>query len=205
MFLGAAFITNASLGYFDPDAFEPFVVEKLPQVRFTDLGLASLKVHVAAALVSFPACLALMTRWVQRRKKLHRYLGRLTGLLVVLALVPSGFILAFDAKGGVNVTIGFILSGAIVLSGMVAGVLAARRKDMSGHARAMKHVVAQMSVAVTSRAMLVSFAYFEFDPGAAYVAALWIPVIASALVAERVSGGLRLSQLPLKTHTAKTT
>jgi hypothetical protein len=48
----------------------------------------------------------------------------------------------------------------------------------------MLHVLAQMSVAVTSRAMLVAFDRLGVDAAAGYVVALWLPVVASALVAE---------------------
>ena len=94
MLAGSALITAASLAYFDPETLPPFVIEKLP-VRFEALWLASLKLHVASAALSFPLCLALMTRSLQRRPLLHRWLGRLTGTCVLLALVPSGIVLAF--------------------------------------------------------------------------------------------------------------
>jgi hypothetical protein len=57
----------------------------------------------------------------------------------------------------------------------------------------MRHVVAQMSVAVTSRAMLIGFGYLEIDPDTAYVVALWGPVLFSALVAEALSRRFRFS------------
>jgi hypothetical protein len=47
---------------------------------------------------------------------------------------------------------------------MVQGVLAARRRDFASHERAMRHVVAQMSVAVSSRAMLLALDAIGFDP-----------------------------------------
>ncbi|MEM9695620.1 MAG: DUF2306 domain-containing protein, partial [Myxococcota bacterium] len=115
------------------------------------------------------------------------WMGRLTGLVVLTAVVPSGVILSFEAKGGPMVTLGFLLSGAIVAAGMVYGVVFARRKKMASHAWAMRHVTAQMSVAVTSRAMLVALDIGGVDPDTAYVAALWIPVVASALVVEWIS------------------
>jgi len=182
MLVGAAFITASSLAYFDLETLPPFVVEKLP-VRFESLWLASLRIHVATALLSFPLCLALMTRSLQRRLAWHRGLGRVTGGLVLFALVPSGVVLAFDAKGGVGVTAGFLLSAAIVAWFMVRGVAAARRRDVAAHRRAMRHVVAQMSVAVTSRALLVLLDAGGLDPDVAYVVALWGPVLASAAVA----------------------
>lgn len=186
MLAGSALITTSSLAYFDFDTLPPFVIEKLP-VRFESLWLWSLRVHVAAASLSLPLCLVLMTRWLQRRAAWHRWLGRVAGVLVSFALVPSGAVLAFDAKGGRVVTAGFLLSGALIAWFMVRGVITARRRDLASHRRAMHHVVGQMSVAVISRAMLVGFDVAGFDPDLAYVLALWVPVVACALVPELLS------------------
>jgi uncharacterized membrane protein YozB (DUF420 family) len=189
MFLGACLIAFASLEYFDFGTLPAFVVEKLP-VRFETLWLLSLRVHVAVAIVTLPSCLVLMTRSLQRRAAWHRWIGRVTGTLVVFALVPSGVVLSFDAKGGAWVTAGFLLSAAIVAAGMVLGSLAARRRELIAHRRAMLHVVAQMSVAVTSRSLIVGLDALSVDPGMAYVVALWLPVLGSALGAELVSSGI---------------
>ena len=188
MLAGWVAITAASLADFDPETYPPFVIEKLP-VRFEALWLASLEVHVLSALLTFPLCLALMTRTLQRRPLLHRWLGRITGALVLLALTPSGVVLAFDAKGGVIVTAGFLLS-ALIIAVFMHGVLAARRREASAHARAMRHVVAQMSVAVTSRALILALDAAGTDPELSYVVALFGPVLGSALIAELISRGL---------------
>lgn len=187
MTLGTAFIVTSSLAYFDLHEVPPFAIEKLP-VRFSTLWLASLRVHVAAALVSLPLCILLMTRMVQRRRAIHRWLGRAAGLTVLFGLLPTGAVLAFDAKGGAFVTAGFLLSDALVGFFMVKGIAAARRKDLVTHRRAMGHVFAQMSVAVTSRAMLVAFDAGGVSPELAYVVALWLPVLGSAAVIEVFCG-----------------
>lgn len=192
MWIGSALITAASLAYFDFATLPPFVIEKLP-VRFETLWLASLRIHVATASISFPLCLVLMTRWLQRRPTAHRWIGRFTGVLVLVALVPSGTILAFDAKGGGVVTAGFLLSAAIVAGCTVLGVVTARRRDLVSHRRAMQHVVGQMSVAVVSRALIVGFDAVGLDPDVAYVVALWGPVLGAAAVVERASIGRILS------------
>jgi uncharacterized membrane protein YozB (DUF420 family) len=198
MLAGSALITAMSVPYFDFETLPPFVVEKLP-LRFEDLWLGSLRVHVVAAALAFPCCLALMTRALQRRAIWHRWLGRVAGLAVLIALVPSGVVLAFEAKGGRIVTAGFLLSAAIVAGAMIAGVRAARRRDLSLHARAMRHVVGQMSVAVVSRALILGLDAVGLSPDVAYVAALWGPVLASVAVVEWVSRGTlfwnRITQL----------
>jgi hypothetical protein len=186
MFAGAALITATSLAYFDFDTLPPFAVERLPET-FASLWLGSLRVHVAAALISFPLCLLLTTRPLQRRAVLHRWLGRATGTIVLFALVPSGAILAFHAKGGSVVSAGFLLSAAIVAWAMVRGVAAARRGNLAAHGHAMRHVVAQMSVAVTSRALVLGLDSAGVDPDLAYVVALWVPVLGSVAVVEMLS------------------
>lgn len=194
---GWALITAASLPYFDLETLPPFAIERLP-VRFESLWLVSLRVHVAAAVSSFPLCLALMTRSLQRRPAWHRWLGRIAGVLVLFALVPSGVVLAFDAKGGAPVTLGFLLSAAIVGSGMVLGVRAAWQRNFASHRRAMRHVLAQMSVAVTSRLLIVGLDALGTDPDFSYVLALWAPVVLSAAAAELVSRRAPSSSTPLQ-------
>lgn len=186
MLAGSALITAYSLTYFDFKTVPPFVVERLPE-RFASLWLVSLRVHVAAALLSLPLCMVLLTRWLQRRPVWHRWLGRVAGVLVLFALLPSGVVLAFHAKGGATVTTGFLLSATIAGWFMVRGILAVRRREVAVHGRAMGHVAAQMSVAVTSRALLLGFDAVGMDPDLAYVLALWGPVVASAVVVEIVS------------------
>ena len=51
----------------------------------------------------------------------------------------------------------------------------------------MRHVVAQMSVAVSSRALMVALDAAGADPDVSYVIALWGPVLASAIAAELFS------------------
>jgi len=190
MALGAAFITASSFVYFNHDELPPFVIEKLP-LRFEALWLVSLRVHVVAAIVAFPACILLMTRALQRRARLHRWIGRITGAVVLFALVPSGVVLSFEAKGGPFVSAGFLLSGALVAWFMVKGVLAARRRELGAHRRAMLHVFAQMSVAVTSRALLFGLDAAGMSPDVAYVVALWCPVLGSAAMAELLAGSFK--------------
>jgi uncharacterized membrane protein len=186
MLLGSALITATSLSYFDFERLPAFAIERFP-VRFEALWLAALRVHVASALVSFPLCLLLSTRWLQRKTEWHRSLGRIAGVLVLFALVPSGVVLAFEAKGGALVSSGFLVSAAIVAACIVGGVVAARRRDLAAHARAMRHVVGQLSVAVSSRILLVGLDAAGIDPDLAYVVALWVPVLASAALAELAS------------------
>jgi hypothetical protein len=175
---GALMIGWASRVYFDSDELAPFVIEKLP-LPHEELWLAALKIHVVAASFALPACLALSTRRGLRFPRLHRWLGRATGAVVLTALVPSGLYLSLFAKGGAPSTLGFALSGVLVAAATVQGVRRARARDWAAHRRCMLHVLAQLSVAVTSRTLLNALDAVAIDPDAAYLFALWLPVVVS--------------------------
>jgi hypothetical protein len=176
--VGAIIIGWASRVYFDSDELAPFVIEKLP-LPHEELWLGALKVHVVAASIALPACLLLSWKRMLRFPRAHRWLGRGTGAVVLAALVPSGLYLSLFAKGGAPATVGFALSGLIVALAMVQGVRLARAKDYVGHRRCALHVLAQLSVAVTSRTLLTLLDAAGIDPDAAYLFALWMPVLAS--------------------------
>ncbi len=187
MLIGSALITWSSLVYFDADDLAPFVLEKLEVVTNEALFTNVLRLHVAAAAFAFPACLALMSRTVLRRlPRVHRWLGRTAGLVLLGALVPSGAVLSIWAKGGAISTAGFLLSGAIVFVAMLRAIASARARDFVLHRKCVLHVVAQLSVAVTSRALLVGADLLGFDHDTAYVVVLWVPVIASAIIVEEI-------------------
>src|SRR5262245_51516574 len=108
--LGSAAIARGSLVYFGED-LAPFMLEKLP-LPLEDVWLLALRVHVVAAAVCLPGCLLLTSRiGLRRAPRFHRWMGRVTASLVLLALVPSGFYLSLFAKGGFPSTVGFALSG----------------------------------------------------------------------------------------------
>lgn len=181
--VGALIIGWASRVYFDSDELAPFVIEKLP-LPHEDLWLAALKVHVVAAAFALPACLLLSLRHMLRFPRVHRWLGRVTGAFILATLVPSGLYLSFFAKGGAPATVGFVLSGLIVAVAMVQGVRRARARDYAAHRRCMLHVLAQLSVAVSSRTLLYLLDAGGIDPDPAYLFSLWLPVLAGLAFVE---------------------
>ena len=199
--LGSFAITAASAVYFGEE-IAPFVLEKLP-LPLEDVWMLALRVHVLAAAVCLPGCLVLFSGTILRRApRLHRWLGRLVAALVLLALVPSGFYLSLFAKGGLPSTLGFMASGAIVSFGMVRAIAAARARRFAVHRRWALHVLAQLSVAVTSRALLFAFDAAAVDEELAYVVALWLPVAASFLLVELVSRRTVTSNVTRRSHEA---
>src|SRR5215470_2195422 len=188
---GSAVITMASLEYFGEE-LAPFVMEKLP-LPLEDVWMFALRAHVIAAAISLPGCIVLSLGFVLRRApRFHRWLGRIVGALVLFVLVPSGMYLSLFAKGGLSSTLGFMLSGVIVAVAMVQGVRTARARRFVEHRRWALHVLAQLSVAVTSRAMLFAFDAAAIDEQLAYLVSLWVPVIGSFGLVELLSTRIRI-------------
>jgi hypothetical protein len=184
LLLGAGAIAANSLVYFKGDEVPPFVIEKLP-LPLEGLWLAALKVHVVAASFCLPACILLQWKGLLRRApRVHRWVGRTTGFAVLFALAPSGIYMAFFAKGGPLGTLGFLLSGAITVVAMVQGIRKARARRFADHRRAALHVLAQLSVAVTSRVLLVLLEVTGLASEPAYLLALWLPVLGSAALVQ---------------------
>ncbi len=194
--LGSAVITWSSLVYFDADEYAPFVMEKLElPLPNEDRYIHALQLHVIAAAFALPACLLLLSRTLMRRAPaVHRWLGRITGTVAVIALAPSGFYLSLYAKGGLLGTLGFMLSGAIVVCAMVLAVRAARARQYAAHRRFVLHVVAQMAVAVISRAMLYAADAAALDHDTSYLVSLWLPVLGCAAVVEWLDPSRQLSR-----------
>jgi hypothetical protein len=187
MAFGSWMMIESSLSYLDLGDVHPFFLEKLP-LPSPDLWLNALYLHVPSALFALPACILLRSRIVLRRfPRFHRYLGRVTGLVILLVVVPSGAYLAFFAKGGWPSTLGFLLSGAIVFVAMVKSIQEARNRRFKEHRRYSTHVLAQLCVAVISRVALVLSTWVPIDFESAYIAALWIPVVGGIVVAEIVA------------------
>lgn len=197
--MGSAAITAASVVYFSED-LAPFVLEKLP-LPLEDVWMLALRVHVVAAAVCLPGCLVLFSTAIMRRApRLHRWLGRATAVLVLFALVPSGFYLSLFAKGGLLSTVGFCASGLIAGVAMCRAVSAARARRYVEHRRFALHVLAQLSVAVTSRAMLFALDAAAVDEQLAYIVSLWLPVVGSFALVELVSARSRLPLRIWRTH-----
>jgi uncharacterized membrane protein len=188
MWAGVWLMWSASASYWELGEAHPFFLEKLP-LAHPKLWLIATYVHVPSALIALPACLLLLVARVRTHfPAFHRWLGRVTGALVLCAVVPSGMYLAAFTQGGLLTTLGFWLTGLIAFVAMLKSIRSARRRDMRAHRRFSAHVAAQLSVAVLSRFLLVGAEELGWYGESVYTAALFVPVLGSALVAELWTG-----------------
>lgn len=165
----------------------------LGSYRFLALGLAEafqgMEQHVRNTPLFFllhvslaPAALVLgalqfLPRRMPGSRTVHRLVGRLYGLCVLLAGV-SGVVVALGAKGGVVASTGFSLLSVLWLYVTVRGILEARAGDVAKHQRWMLRSFALTLAGVTLRLQLLGFmlAGVEYTEASVYLAwSCWVP------------------------------
>jgi len=128
------------------------------------------KLHMlagGAALLLMPLVILLRTR-----RSWHRPLGRIAGVLVVVAALTS-FPVAYESTSPLVARLGFVAQGSVWLALVVAGVVAIRRKERARHATLMLAMTAVASGAIWVRlttAIATSW-NLPFDP--VYSCATW--------------------------------
>ncbi len=113
----------------------------------------------------------------RKHKTLHRWLGRIYGVAILLASI-SGLIIAINAAGGISAQLGFgLLSVLWFITTSIAIFYAVKRK-IALHRRWMIRSFAITFAAVTLRLFLIGFMAndFTYTEASVYVAWLcWIP------------------------------
>lgn len=135
---------------------------------YAHIGLAP----VALAIMPFQFSTALR----QRRPGLHRWLGRLYGLVILLAGV-SGFSLALGTQAGPVAATGFALLAVVWIGATARAVWLAMQRRIAEHRAWMVRSAALTFAAVTLRLYLpVLAATLGFETGYPLVAWLcWVP------------------------------
>jgi uncharacterized membrane protein len=184
LWMGAWVIARGSAVYFVDGHLAPFVVDK-GVVGLDPIWVVALRVHVIAAPCALlAAALQLLRRVRVAAPRLHRLLGRVVAVVVMVAVVPSAIVLSFVAKGGWPSTVGFVVSAGLTAVAMVRSVRCARARRFAAHRRWAWHVVAQLSVALSSRAILRLTFDTALDPTVAYWVSLWGPMILGVVAVE---------------------
>ncbi|RED53006.1 DUF2306 domain-containing protein [Cohnella phaseoli] len=170
-----------------------FVQEKLKIMGLSDLWYSALYVHIAGGVV------ALGVGWVQfvgklraRSIGLHRTLGRIYGVAVLLSAV-AGVFMSFRATGGWASSLGFLLLSLAWLYTLGQGLNAIRTgRDLAKHRKWMTLNYALTLAAVTLRIYLpLAIVLFGMGPYNVYYSIIawlcWVPnlLLASWLLSRR--------------------
>lgn len=155
----------------------------------TLLWRTSLYLHVGGGMLCLLCTLTQFSkRLLSRQPWIHRYVGRVYGLVVIGLLAPTGFHLSFSAKGGFLGKFGFLTLTAATLITTLHGWKHAlpRHRDLVAHREWMTRSFALVASAVTFR-IFHTFGYLAGLPTETnYVICLWLSILGNAAVAEAV-------------------
>lgn len=161
-----------------PDYFPPRFDALFLQGReatFAGTYRVAFYVHILSAPLVLVNGLVLLSERVRRRRAgLHRALGRLQVVVLLVFVLPSAAVMARHAFGGRPAGLSFALLTAATAWCAVAGVVTARRRRFDRHRRWMIRCYVLICSAVALRLLSGAAGLFEVaDPEGAYVVAAW--------------------------------
>ncbi len=166
-------IVGSYPGYFPPDFEAEFLVGR--ETEFFGIYQVAFSVHVISGPIALLASTLLMNSVARNRwPKLHRYVGRLTVVIVLILVVPSGFVMAFYAHSGRFAELGFISLALSTGLCAVAGWQTARRRQFQRHQRWMTRLFLMLFSAVVLRIIGGASLHFQWTSEWIYPVNAWV-------------------------------
>lgn len=161
-----------------------FLVEK-GEIADGLLWRAAFYVHVAGGML----CLATgpLLLWgglLRRSPALHRWLGRAYALAVLGVAGPTGLFMAFQAKGGLPGTLGFLATGLLWWVQTARGVAHVAARRFAEHRRWMLRSYGVALSAVFFRVIQLALHAPGVPADANYVISIWLSLAAGVAVGE---------------------
>jgi uncharacterized membrane protein len=184
--------------YFPPN-FDALFLEGR-EATFTGAYRPAFYVHIFSGPVVLLGGLILLSENVRRRHPgLHRVLGRVQVVVLLLFVLPSSVVMSRHAFGGPAAGLSFLLLSVATASCAIAGVVHARRRHFAQHRRWMLRCYVLICSAVALRLISGAAGLVGVpSPEGAYVVAAWsswLFPLAAYEIAERLPAQ-RLSRRP---------
>lgn len=197
-------IVENSLPYLGTRADIPFLEER-PWLAAQPLWRATVAVHAAGGVVCLLSCLLQFYRPLMRRAPAaHRLLGLAYVHSVLWVLCPSGFYMAFFAKGGWSGVAGFLLLGVVTFWTTWRGWTAMRKSRTHDHVIWMIRSFAMVTTAITFRIYNIALYEFGMSVDTVYQAALALSLVGNAAAGEwallRIRFHLNRKPQPARNH-----
>jgi len=182
------FIAIVGISYLQPGFSKPYLIGKsaLFESTWFPLGLYT---HALTAPLGLLLVSLLVLFRIERFRRIHRLLGKIALVLILFAIVPSGWILSYYAMGGVLGKLIFFLLSSYTAFAAIQGYTAIRKKNTSIHQNWMREVLALLASAIILRLLLILFHRgFDFHGDTAYISAAllsWIPSILLLKVSQK--------------------
>jgi len=173
-----------SLPYLSFDNTIDFLETKQDVIQ-NKIWRVSFYIHVFSSMFVLLAGFTQFFRFsFQRKLKLHRTLGKIYILLILLVSGPSGFVMAFYANGGIFAQIGFVFLAVGWLAFTYLAYHFIKNKNIRQHENFMIRSYAFTVSALTLRAWIYVLAYFYVDYWTIAVAVAWLGWLPNLAIGE---------------------
>jgi uncharacterized membrane protein len=159
--------------YFPPDFDSLFLQGR--ELTFTGVYRPAFYVHIVSGPVVLLNGLILLSERVRRRHGgLHRVLGRVQVVVLLVFVLPSSVVMSRHAFGGWPAGLSFLLLSAATAGCAVVGVIHARRRRFDRHRRWMLRCYVLVCSAVALRLISGAAGLIGVPgPEGAYIVAAW--------------------------------
>lgn len=197
--IGIAFLTLSVgwgivanfVSYFPPDFESDFLYAR--EEYFWGWYSTAFYIHIVTSPIALLTGLLGLSRWLLRKSpRTHRLIGRTYAYLTLLAVVPSGMVIAIKSYAGVGPTLSFLLLGVATWTCTLCGIMQAIRKNIPSHQVWMTRSFLLMFSAIVLR--LNEKLFQGIDPEIAYRVNSWISWVPLIVLFEILRHGDRKTQ-----------
>lgn len=159
--------------YFPPRFDSLFLQDR--EATFVGVYRVAFYVHIVSAPVVLFNGLVLLSESVRRRRSgLHRLLGRLQVVVLLVFVLPSGVVMSRHAFGGRMASLSFLVLSVATAGCAILGVVHARRRRYDRHRRWMLRCYILICSAVALRLISGAAGLIGVpNPETAYIVASW--------------------------------
>ncbi|MBL7778249.1 MAG: DUF2306 domain-containing protein [Chitinophagales bacterium] len=175
-----------TLPYFSFNPQFEFIQERI-KLFVNPVWKVSFYIHIAAGVFCITTALTQFSSYILRKRKaIHVYAGKMYVFVVLVLGAPTGFYMAFFAKGGYWEKACFLFMAIFWFMTTYKGLTTIRNKNVLAHSIWMIRSYSMALTAVTFRVYHLLFYYSGMDHLDNYAISLWISVLGNMLVAELI-------------------
>jgi hypothetical protein len=184
-FLSLVLVYN-TIPYFSFSSNFSFIQERIK--LFADpLWKYSFYIHIAAGMFCITTALTQFSSYLlKKRRAIHVYAGRIYVFVVLVLGAPTGFYMAFFAKGGYWEKACFLFMAIFWFFTTIRGFEMIRQKNVLAHQHWMIRSYSMALTAVSFRLYHLIFFFLGMNHLDNYAISLWISVIGNMLIAEYI-------------------
>lgn len=173
-----------TLPYFNFSPQFDFIQERI-KLFINPVWKWSFYLHIAAGMFCITTALTQFSSYILRKRKaIHVYAGKIYVLVVLWIGAPTGFYMAFFAKGGYWEKACFLFMAIFWFLTTYKGLETIKARNVLGHSIWMMRSYAMALTAVSFRVYHILFFLTGMNHFENYAISLWISVIGNMLVAE---------------------